>query len=84
LAFTAPGQAYDITDKFSIGGLIAGAYLNGKNYFDSTHGAEVYWRFVINDYLAVTADVQYIQDKFDTDEDDIEGIIGGIRLTTEF
>lgn len=60
------------------------AYLNGKNDFDYTQVAEVYWRFVLNDYFAVTADVQYMKDKFDIDRDDIEGIIGGIRMTAEF
>jgi len=61
------------------------AYLNGKNDFDYTQVAEVYWRFVLNDYFAVTADLQYMQDKYDVPGmDDAEGIIGGIRMTTEF
>jgi hypothetical protein len=47
--------------------------------------AEVYWRFVLNDYFAVSADLQYIKDKYDNpDMDDLEGIIGGIRMTAEF
>jgi len=33
----------------------------------------------------MTADVQYMRDKYDVSGmDDPEGIIGGIRLTTEF
>jgi len=61
------------------------AYLNGKNDFDYTQVAEVYWRFVLNDYFVVTADLQYVKDKYDTpDMDDLEGIIGGIRMTAEF
>ncbi len=61
------------------------AYLNGKNDFDYTQVAEVYWRVVLNDYFAVTADVQYMKDKYDAPGvDDPEGIIGGIRMTTEF
>jgi porin len=60
------------------------AYLNGKNDFDYFQVAEVYWRFVLNDYFAVTADVQYMQDKYDNGEDDIDGIIGGVRATVEF
>ena len=90
---------YDIADKLSIGGVIAGAYqyqwadsednkgrgglpfqpefsfrptekdeifvnfgfayLNGKNDFDATQVFETYWRFVLTDYLAVTADLQF-------------------------
>jgi porin len=60
------------------------AYLNGKNDFDYTQVAEVYWRFVLNDYFAVSADAQYMQDEFDSDEDDIDGFILGIRGTVEF
>jgi porin len=60
------------------------AYLNGKNDFDSTQVAEVYWRFVINDYFAVTADLQYVKDKYDTSQDDLKGFIGGLRMTAEF
>lgn len=60
------------------------AYLNGKNDFDYTQVAEVYWRFVLNDYFAVTANAQYMQDEFDSDEDDIDGFILGIRGAVEF
>lgn len=60
------------------------AYLNGKNNFDYTQVAEVYWRFVLNDYFAITADAQYMIDEYDTDEDDIDGFILGIRGAVEF
>jgi len=62
------------------------AYLSGADDsdFDYTQVAEIYWRFVLNDYFAVTADVQYMADEFDNDEDDISGIILGIRSTVEF
>ena len=60
------------------------AYLNGENDFDYTQVAEVYWRFVLNDYFAITADAQYMQDKYETDEDDIDGFILGIRGAVEF
>lgn len=61
------------------------AYLNGKNDFDCTRVAEVYWRFALNDYFAATADVQYMKDKYDADEfSDPDGIIAGIRMTAEF
>jgi porin len=59
------------------------AYLNGKNDFDHTQVIEVYWRFVLNDYFAATADLQYMKDKYNNRDDDIDGIIGGIRLTAE-
>ncbi len=62
------------------------AYLDGDHDSDYDHiqVAEVYWRVVLNDYFAVTADLQYMKEKFDTSQDDIDGVIGGIRLTTEF
>jgi hypothetical protein len=60
------------------------AYLNGKNDFDYSQVAEFYWRVVFNDYFAATADVQYMQDKYDDSDDDIDGIIGGIRASVEF
>jgi hypothetical protein len=78
----------DITGKWygreedNIG--IGFAYLNGKNEFDYTQVAEIYWRFVLNDYVATTVDFQYMKDKFDTNKDDRDGIIAGVRLTTEF
>ena len=119
---------YDITDKFSIGGILAGAYqyqwvdgdddkglinydhlysgglnitgkwygraddnigigyayLDGQNDINYTQVAEVYWRLVLNDYVAVTVDAQYMQDKYDTDEDDIDGFILGIRGAVGF
>ena len=70
-------------EKDNIG--IGYAYINGADDsdFDYTQVAEVYWRFVLNDYFAVTADVQYMQDEFDTDEDDIDGFILGIRSAVE-
>ena len=60
------------------------AYLNGKNDYDYTQVAEVYWRFVLNEYVAATADLQYMEEKFKTSRDDLDGIIGGVRVTTEF
>ncbi len=60
------------------------AYLHGQNDFDYTRVAEIYWRVMFNDYFAATADLQYMKDKFTTDDDDVKGFIGGIRLTAEF
>ena len=58
--------------------------MDGENEFDYTQVAEIYWRFVLNDYLAITADAQYMQDEYDTDEDDIDGFILGIRGAVKF
>ncbi len=62
------------------------AYLSGDNEsdFDYIQVAELYWRVVLNDYFAVTADLQYMKEKHDNSRDDIDGVIGGIRLATEF
>ena len=61
------------------------AYLNGENGLDYTQVAEIYWRITLNDFLAVTADLQYMADDYDDrDLDDIDGVIAGVRLTVEF
>ena len=62
------------------------AYLPGADdsEFDYTQLVEVYWRFVLNDYFAVTADLQYMKDGFDTDKNDIDGLILGVRGSVEF
>ena len=62
------------------------AYFDGADNsdFDFSQVAEVYWRFVLNDYFAATADVQYMNDEFKTDRDDLEGVILGIRGTVGF
>ncbi len=59
------------------------AYLDGGNLdVDASHVAEVYYRFVVNDYLAITADLQFMKD--DRDEiDSPDGFIGGLRVVTE-
>jgi porin len=77
------GQWYGREDD-NIG--IGYAYLNGADDgdFDYTQVAEVYWRIVFNDYFAVTVDFQYMTDEFDTDEDDIDGFILGLRGAVEF
>ena len=62
------------------------AYLNGADDsdLDYTQVAEVYWRFVLNDYFAVTADFQYMEDKLGSDDDDVDGLIFNIRGAVEF
>ena len=58
--------------------------MNGKTDFDYTQVAEAYWRIVLNDYFAVTADLQYMKNKYESDQDDVKGFIGGLRMTAEF
>ena len=48
-----------------------------------TNVFEAYYRFVVNDYLAVTADVQYMKDKY-REGDDVNGWIFGMRAVAEF
>jgi hypothetical protein len=60
------------------------AWLNGKDDFDYTQVSEIYWRVVLNDYFAVSADLQYMQDNYDSGRDDVDGFIGGVRMTAEF
>ena len=50
---------------------------------DNGQVAEFYARFVLNDYFAVTPDVQYLRQEYKDDEV-IEGFIFGIRLVAEF
>lgn len=62
------------------------AYMNGLDNSDFYYSqvAEVYWRFLVNDYVSTTVDFQYMADVFDTKNDDIDGFIFGIRGTVEF
>ena len=58
--------------------------LGGGNLdIDSTQVAEAYGRFVLNDYFALTLDVQYMRDKF-VEGDGPKGFIIGARGTVEF
>ena len=62
------------------------AYLDGGNdALARSTVVEGYYRFAVNDYLALTADVQYQQDDYRTDEDeDVDGWVLGMRATVEF
>ena len=60
------------------------AYLgDGNTSLDSSQVAEAYARFVLNEYLALTVDVQYMKDRID-DEDNPKGFIGGLRMNVTF
>jgi Carbohydrate-selective porin, OprB family len=64
------------------------AYLEGGNLgLDHTQVIEAYYRFGINDYLAFTADVQYMADdriEVGPIQEDPQGWILGVRLTAQF
>ena len=62
------------------------AYLQGDNDSDIDHDQvfEVYWRVAFTDMFAATADVQYIDEKWNDSAEDINGIVAGIRMTAEF
>ncbi len=60
------------------------AYLEGGNTdIDHIHVFEVYVRFLLNDYIAVTADIQYMDETLN-DGEGPRGWIPGMRLTAEF
>jgi hypothetical protein len=60
------------------------AYMcDGNTSLDSSQVAEAYARFVLNEYFALTLDVQYMKDRID-DEDDPNGFIGGLRMHVQF
>jgi porin len=62
------------------------AYLNGGNQgIDKSQVIEWYYRFVLNEYFAVTADVQYMKDDYRDDPDfNPKGFILGLRAAVEF
>jgi hypothetical protein len=81
------------TGGFQVGGALWGreadniglayGYLDGANTgISRTNVAELYYRFAANDFFAVTADIQYMADDYDTGTD-IDGWIFGIRLVAE-
>jgi hypothetical protein len=62
------------------------AYLSGGNLnIDETQVFEGYYRLVLNEYLALTADVQYMKDDYkESSAPESKGIILGFRATAEF
>jgi hypothetical protein len=59
-------------------------YLDGANQdLNYTHVAEAYYRLVVNDHLALTGDIQWMQDKVKQGVSP-EGFIFGLRATTQF
>jgi len=69
-------------EKDNVG--LAYAIMNGGNLsLDKSQVLEVYYRLVLNDYLAISADVQYLQDDL-KDAKNPSGWILGTRLTVIF
>ena len=63
---------------------IAYGYLEGGNSgIDRAQVFEAYVRFMLNDYFALTADLQYQDERLEEDGGP-KGVIPGIRLTAEF
>jgi porin len=60
------------------------AYLDGGNQnIDNSYVLEAYARFLLNEFFALTADVQYVKDDMNT-SDNPEGFITGLRMVVEF
>jgi porin len=64
-------------------GLAYGYLPGGNQAVRGTHVAEIYYRFVSWEYLAITADVQYLRDDLRV-AGGPRGFILGLRFTTEF
>jgi porin len=69
---------------------IAYAHLNGaeqtSDSISSSQAAEAYVNFGLNDYLCLTVDLQYMDDRYvpAADANDVDGWIAGARMTAEF
>jgi len=60
------------------------AYLNeGNNDVENSQVLESYIRFGVNDYLALTMDIQYMKDTYESSEQ-TDGFIYGVRIAAEF
>jgi len=61
-------------------------YLDGGNQgVDRTQVTEAYVRFALNEFFALTLDVQYLEDTYKSGAgEDVDGWITGIRMTAEF
>ncbi|PKN62532.1 MAG: porin [Deltaproteobacteria bacterium HGW-Deltaproteobacteria-15] len=64
-------------------GIGYGHLSRGNQDIDITHVFEAYYRFVFNEILSATADVQYMKDDYHED-DDRKGWVLGVRVTAEF
>jgi hypothetical protein len=63
---------------------LAWGYLDGGNLdLRHTHVAEAYYRFVVNDHLSLTADLQYMKDRLEN-ANGPEGFVFALRTTLGF
>lgn len=75
------GRAWDRAED-NIG--VGLAYLNGGNLaISNTQVAETYYRWSVNEHLGVTADLQYMQDKY-RNASDVDGFVLDLRIAAEF
>ncbi|MDA8141309.1 MAG: carbohydrate porin [Desulfobacteraceae bacterium] len=56
---------------------------DGNNTIDSTNVLEVYYRWALNEFSAVTLDFQYMEDKY-LNSYSPKGLISGLRFTAAF
>lgn len=60
------------------------AYLDdGNSTIDKSEVVELYYRFALNEYAAVTLDFQYMEDKY-SDRYNPSGLISGLRFTAAY
>ncbi len=63
---------------------IAYGYMSGGNQdIDRSNAFEAYYRLAVNDHLALTADVQYMEDLY-KDDTSVSGWVYGARALVEF
>ena len=59
-------------------------FVNGNQDLDKTQVAEIYYRLVMGDNVALTADIHYMKDEMKEGGDDPEGWILRLRATADF
>jgi porin len=71
-------------DNIGIGyAFLEGAQQTGDS-IDTSQVAEAYVNFGVNDFLALTFDLQYMQDTYIVAQGDVDGWIAGLRATVSF
>ncbi len=61
------------------------AHVNGGNLdIEHTLVGELYYRFVADNILALTMDLQYLSENYRPDSSTLDGFIAGLRLVAEF
>ena len=70
------------TDPGVVGGTVEAPAV-ANQVLARTNVFETYYRFALNDHLALSADVQYMKDKY-REGDDVDGWIFGLRAVAQF